>query len=107
MPDPAPVTIATLSWRTCDMFHLLSRAKQLEADLRAQAERVAELDVEVRERLDEAGVAQRAGVDRVEADLVGELADRLLRSVVVGRDQSAQALLAEAPGVHVLGEHRV
>lgn len=48
-----------------DLFYSHSRAQQVEPDLGSHPEHVPELDVEVTERLQEAGVLERPRVDRV------------------------------------------
>src|SRR5690606_39915553 len=80
---------------------------QAKADPRAHAEGVAELDVEVAERLEPARVAERAAVDGVEADVLGQASNRAARVRVVARGEHGQPLIAEVSRVHVLSEDGV
>ena len=58
---------------------------QLESDLRAHLEHVAELDVEVAERLQPTGVLERPGVHGVEPDVTAHAHDLLFGGLVVTR----------------------
>src|SRR5438270_11762176 len=64
----------------------------LDSHFAAEAELITELHVEQRQRLEQPRVLQRPGVDRIEADVLGELDHRLFRSLVVGRDKGGQLL---------------
>jgi len=80
---------------------------ELEAGIRAHLDPVAELDIEVPERLEEPCVAQRSGIDRVEADLSFEREHVGLCRGVVARRKRGKRLVAELAVVHVLREHGV
>src|SRR5690242_14914947 len=59
--SPMSVLVTRPAWHTAPQPGIiLSPVQELEPDLRPHAERVAELDVEVPERLEEPGVLERA-----------------------------------------------
>ena len=62
-------------------------ADELEADLVAQAEHVAKLDIEVTERLEESRIRERTCIDRVESDRRRDLARIALRLRPVAGDE--------------------
>src|SRR5688500_4526088 len=98
MPEPAPVTIATLLVRgfVMTLSPLVNglRANEAKTDLRAETEHVAELDVEVAEGLDKPRVRERSRIDGVEADRTCEVEDRALCLRVVANHEGGKALVA-------------
>lgn len=58
---------------------IVSTAREVEPDLRAQAEDVSELDVQIAQRFEESRVRQWPRIDRVEADRLREIEHLLLR----------------------------
>src|SRR5688500_17644825 len=86
---------SSLSFGSDPRFVVLSAPQQLEPNLRAHAERIAQLDVEVGERLQEACVLERPGVDGVEADVASESEHGRLRARVIAGDEGGELLVSE------------
>jgi hypothetical protein len=76
-------------------------------DLGDKAEDVAELNVEVAERLEPARVAQGPCIDRIEPNVPPECLDCRFCGRVVAGHEERQSLSLHAPRVHVPSEHRI
>jgi hypothetical protein len=82
-------------------------AHELEPDLRAESEHVAELNVQEAERLEQSRVRERPCIDRIEPDRARGIDCHALCFGIVTRDKHAEPLFAKPPAVHVLRELRV
>src|SRR5579884_4064997 len=74
--------------------------QELERDVAAVSLRVRQRDPEHRERLQQAGAAERAGIAGIEAQLLGQRTDSLLRRRVVTAIKENGARIPECRVLH-------
>ncbi len=80
---------------------------QLEPYLLAHLEAVTQLDVEVSERFNPAGVLKRSGIYGVKTDILANVHDLLLGILIMTRHKERERHSVYLPGVQVLREDRI
>jgi hypothetical protein len=80
---------------------------ELESNLRAHLQHVADLDIEVPERLQPTRILQRPGIHGIEPHALAQPKDLLFGAGVIAGNQQREPFPFHMPARHVLGEHSV